>query len=410
MPPMNILVLNSGSSSLKFKLFSGHQLKLVAKGVVEEIGSNKSAVRFAERNGSLSKQKPTKIKDHFEALKAMSSILSASGILSDLSKLYGIGHRVVHGGEFFTGPIHLNTTVIKQIEKLIPLAPLHNPANLIGIQVALEHAPQVPQVAVFDTAFHQTIPERSYLYAIPKRLYEKYRIRRYGFHGTSYSYVVKQAASFLGKDQRELSCICLHLGNGASAAAIKNGKSIDTSMGLTPLEGLVMGTRCGDIDPAIIPFIARNLDMTIEEIDYLLNRQSGLLGLCGESDMRTIEQKAKDGDRDAFLAIELFCQRAKKYVGAYMALIGKPDCLIFTGGIGEHSSLVRRKICQGLEWLGIRLPKQQARFDPKELDGPVVISSRQSKIKVLIIPTDEELEIALQTLAVIDTIIPDNVS
>ena len=397
---MDILVLNSGSSSLKFKLFSGHQLRVLAKGIVEEIGSNKSAVKFYRPDGSLIQKDSTKIQNHLEAIKVVSLLLSSWGMVPELSKLYGIGHRVVHGGEFFTGPVLINKKVIEQIKTLIPLAPLHNPANLTGIQVALEHAPQVPQVAVFDTAFHQTIPEYSYMYAIPRQLYETHGVRRYGFHGTSYSYITKRAARYLKKDYECFSCVCLHLGNGASAAAIKNGKCIDTSMGLTPLEGLVMGTRSGDIDPAIIPFIARNLDLSLDEIDNLLNKKSGLLGLCGESDMRTIEQKAAAGDSKALLAIDIFCHRAKKYVGAYMALTGRPDCLIFTGGIGENSSLVREKICQDLDWLGVHL-EQSINHKTKGLGTPSMISSKQSAIKVLVVPTNEELEIARQTLTVL---------
>ncbi len=400
---MNVLVLNCGSSSLKFKLFSGHHLKVVAKGIVEEIGRSKSAVKFYKPDGSLIQQDSTEIRNHLEAIKVVSSLLSFWEIVPDLSQLSGIGHRVVHGGEFFTGPVLVDKKVIEQIKTLIPLAPLHNPANLTGIQVALEHAPQVPQVAVFDTAFHQTIPESSYLYAIPTRLYEKHGVRRYGFHGTSYSYVTKRAAKYLKKNYKCFSCICLHLGNGASAAAVKNGKSMDTSMGLTPLEGLVMGTRSGDIDPAIIPFIARNLGLSIDEIDSLLNKQSGLLGLCGESDMRTIEQRVETGDDQALLAIDIFCHRARKYVGAYMALTGRPDCIIFTGGIGENSSFVRQKICQDLDWLGIHLD-QSINHKTKGLSNPATISSKHSTIKVLVVPTNEELEIARQTLAVLEHI------
>ncbi len=397
-----VLVLNSGSSSLKFKLFSLDHLHVVAKGVVEEIGSPSANIKFQGCHDHALQRHDIEIEDHLQALKAMSDLLTKCGLITNLSQLHGIGHRVVHGGESFTSPVSIDQEVLKKIEELIPLAPLHNPANILGIKIALDHAPDVPQVAVFDTAFHHTMPAHAHLYALPRHLYEELGIRRYGFHGTSYSYVTRKAAKYIRKPYSEFSCICLHLGNGASIVAVKNGKCLDTSMGLTPLEGLVMGTRCGDIDPAIILFMARNLGMSIDDIDHLLNRQSGLRGICGDRDMRTIEKRAARGDTDAQLALDIFCYRARKYIGAYLSITGQPDCIIFTGGIGENSSLVRQNICQDLKWLGLELdPLINDSLDKMEKGRPAEISTKSSKIKILVIPTDEELEIARQTIKVI---------
>ncbi len=398
---MKVLVLNSGSSSLKFKVFSGQDLEVVAYGQVEEIGTDHSSYRLKgpsekESNGQ------ARIVDHRKALQIMSSLLKEHSIVNELSELTAIGHRVVHGGEFFTGSVKIDEQVIATIQRLIPLAPLHNPANLLGIRLALDHAPNVPQVAVFDTAFHQSMPPHSFLYAIPKDLYSQHGVRRYGFHGTSYCYVTRKAADFLNKDYEKFSCICLHLGNGASCAAVKNGVCIDTSMGLTPLEGLVMGTRCGDLDPAIIFFLNRTLGLTIDEIDSLLNRKSGLLGLCGERDMRSIEKRAHAGDTDAKTALELFCYRIKKYIGAYTAIIGQLDCVVFTAGIGEHSWLVREKVCKGLEHLGIRIDTGLNKdVSVGDSSSPTSLKAADSPIDILVVPTDEEFEIARQTVEVI---------
>ncbi len=398
---MKILVLNSGSSSLKFKIFSRTGLEAIAEGIVEEIGRPGASFRFTALGGKIHTKGEVNIHNHFEAIRVMSSLMKSGNIVHNLEELFGIGHRVVHGGESFTKAVLIDQRVIGAIEDLIPLAPLHNPSNLLGIKVAMEHAPAVPQVAVFDTAFHQGMPSHSFLYAIPKILYTRQKIRRYGFHGTSYSFVTRRAAQFMGRDTTDLSCICLHLGNGASIAAVKKGRCVDTSMGLTPLEGLVMGTRSGDIDPAIIFFLHRNLHMDIDEIDSLLNRDSGLMGLCGDSDMRTIEARIMSGDRDAETALELFSYRAKKYVGAYTAAIGGPDCIIFTGGIGEHSSLVRERICSGLECMGIKIDSMLNRSIPPDNADVKNIEVPDSAVKVLVVPTDEELEIARQTLHVL---------
>ncbi|NPA95237.1 MAG: acetate kinase [Thermodesulfobacteria bacterium] len=397
---MKVLVLNSGSSSLKFKIFSQKDLHVLSHGLIEEIGTGHGSYHLVDPSGQLIEGKAN-IPDHKAALDLMSALLKKHTGLDQLDHLYGIGHRVVHGGESFKKAVLIDEDVLETIKKLIPLAPLHNPANLLGIKIALEHAPNVPQVAVFDTAFHQGMPPHSYLYAIPKDIYEQHGIRRYGFHGTSYSYVTRQAARFLNKDYSSLSCICLHLGNGASCMALKDGECVDTSMGLTPLEGLVMGTRCGDIDPAIIFFLNRTLGMDIDDIDHLLNKKSGLLGLCGESDMRSIAKRFSAGDPDARIAIDLFCYRIKKYIGSYMAVIGRPDCLIFTAGIGENSTLVRQKVCEGLEHMGIRLDKE-LNEQPKSDKAPAYsISASDSDVHILVVPTDEELEIARQTIKVI---------
>ena len=310
----------------------------------------------------------------------------------------GIGHRVVHGGEMFHQPTLINETVLEGIRKMIPLAPLHNPAYLAGIEITLQHAANIPQVAVFDTAFHQSIPVHAFLYALPKALYEQQQVRRYGFHGTAHHYVAKQAAKFLNKPLSSLNMIVLHLGNGASATAIQQGQSVDTSMGMTPLEGLVMGTRSGDIDPAIPYYLSQNKAMSNKEIDTMLNKQSGLKGLCGENDMRTVHHKANTGDDEAQLALDIYCYRIKKYIGAYFAILGRVDALVFTGGIGENDVYVREKTCTGLEMLGIDINPQKNRQKNTTTRD---ISKKDEGVSVLVIPTNEELEIAVQTMACI---------
>ncbi len=399
---MKILVLNSGSSSLKFQLFMKADLSVLSSGLIEQIGAATSAAKlsFVDSSGAEKELKQSyPVADHREAIKVMSEMLRESGTLVDTGELAGIGHRVVHGGEAFHQPVRIDETVIAAIEELIPLAPLHNPANLMGIRVAMEHVAQIPQVAVFDTAFHQSIPEHAYLYALPYTLYEKQKVRRYGFHGTSHSYVARQAALYLNRPVEELNIITLHLGNGASAAAIRGGKSIDTSMGLTPLEGLVMGTRSGDLDPAILFYLNRESGLDMDTLDTLLNKESGLKGICGENDMRTISEAAEQGDHQAQLALTIFCYRLKKYIGAYMAALGGVDCIVFTGGIGENSAIVRQMSCQGLERLGIRLDEGKNSI---RQDDILEIQATDSSVKLLVVPTDEELEIAVLTLQVIN--------
>ncbi len=401
---MKILVLNSGSSSLKFKLFREKELLPSASGLIEQIGEKDSSAQlsFLDASGNNKKvQLNEPISDHRKAIKIMTVMLRESGMLADLKELAGIGHRVVHGGESFQQPVYIDENVIRAIKKLTPLAPLHNPANLTGIEVATEHAPRIPQVAVFDTAFHQSIPAHAYLYALPYYLYEKQKVRRYGFHGTSHAYVARQAAQYLDTPIENLHIITLHLGNGASAAAIQGGKCIDTSMGMTPLEGLVMGTRSGDIDPAILFYLARESGLDIDELDTLLNKKSGLKGICGDNDMRHICESAARGNQHAKLALTIFCYRLKKYIGSYMAALGGVDCIVFTGGIGENSATVREECCLDMERLGISL---DIRKNSTQQNTIHEIQKKNSRISILVIPTDEEYEIASQTVQVISEI------
>ena len=398
---MKILVINSGSSSIKYRLFDMAAGRVLASGVLEQIGEAESRLSHQTRNHQGQMDEIVKtgvVADHKEGFQLIATVLSESGALQDTGELSGIGHRVVHGGEEFKEPTLIDKKTIDTIRKLIPLAPLHNPANLLGIEVTMQSAPQVPQVAVFDTAFHQSIPIHAFRYAIPQDLYEAHGVRRYGFHGTSHNYVAKQAAKFLDRSLDSLNLITLHLGNGASAAAIRGGKSMDTSMGMTPLEGLVMGTRSGDIDPAIIFYLGRQTGMSADEVEFILNKESGLKGICGVNDVREIEKLARTGNLRAQLAIEMFCYRIKKYIGAYHAVLGRLDALVFTAGIGENSALIRARSCQGLSHLGIDVdPRKNDRRSGEAFE----IQTRDSQVKILVVPTNEELEIAEQTVACI---------
>ncbi len=395
---MKILVINSGSSSIKYKLFDMEDMKSLASGLIENIGKKTSSFHHKDPLSGSDIERDLPVTGHKQGFTLMMDTLLETGAITDISSLSAMGHRVVHGGKRFKAPVLVDKEVMETIRKLIPLAPLHNPANLTGIEAAMKLAPDTPQVAVFDTAFHQTMPKEAFLYALPRHLYDKFHVRRYGFHGTSHSYVSRIAASFLNIHTGHINCISLHLGNGASATAIKNGNSIDTSMGLTPLEGLIMGTRSGDIDPAIIFYLARVAGLDIREIDHVLNFESGLLGICGENDMRAITQKAKKGDPLAELAIDMFCHRLKKYIGAYTAILQRVDCLIFTGGIGENSQLIRLKTCSGLEHMGILIDPEK---NSKPLPEITAINKTDSPVKILVAPTDEELEIARQTRQVL---------
>ncbi|MGW4422046.1 acetate kinase [Streptosporangium sp. NPDC004631] len=369
-----VLVLNTGSSSVKYRLVDGDRRR--ASGMVERIGEPGSAVA-----------------GHEEALKVVAAELAAGGFGLDSPELTAIGHRVVHGGTTFTEPTLITEEVVRKIEELIPLAPLHNPANLAGIEVTRRLRPDLPQVAVFDTAFHATISPAAATYAIDRETAERLRIRRYGFHGTSHAYVSREAALAVGRPLGNV--IVLHLGNGASASAVSAGRCVETSMGMTPLEGLVMGTRSGDLDPAVVLYLGRTGGMSLDEIDTLLNRRSGMFGLCGDNDMRAVQERLAAGDADAELAFSVYCHRLRKYVGAYYAVLGTVDVIAFTGGVGENSLLVRQTALAGLEALGIAV-------DPARNErGERLISSDGSAVKVAVIPTDEELEIAQQTLAVI---------
>lgn len=377
---------------------------VMANGLVEQIGENESnaRIKYNDANG-IEQKKEVKgsVPHHEAALKLMSNLLIESGVINDLNELDGIGHRVVQGGASFSKPVLVDEWVVSEIDRLIPLAPLHNPGHLAGIKVSLEQSPKVPQVVVFDTAFHSTLPKHAYLYAIPYKLYEDLKIRRYGFHGTSHHYIVKEAAKYLKKDVNTLNAITLHLGNGASMSAVRNGKSVDTSMGLTPLEGLIMGTRSGDIDPAVLFYLARKEGLSIDDLDRLLNKESGLKGICGNNDMREIGKMAQEGNEQAQLALDMFNYRIKKYIGAYSAVLGRVDCIIFTGGIGENDTSVRLHTCSDLENLGIKIDEA---INNQRCQGIVKISTEDSPVKVLIIPTNEELEIALQTKEVIEQV------
>jgi len=397
---IRVLVFNSGSSSIKYQLFNMEGEEVLASGAIERIGETQSLHKHQTHKGGeiIESRYEQRIADHREGLSRSGVLLRESGAVSELSELSAIGHRVVHGGEYFREPALVNEPVLKQIRDMIPLAPLHNPANVMGIEVAMQQAPDIPQVAVFDTAFHQSLPPHAWHYALPDRLYTKHHVRRYGFHGTSHHYVAKRAAAFLAKPLESLNLITLHLGNGASAAAIAHGQSVDTSMGMTPLEGLIMGTRCGDMDPAIHFYLGRTTGFGSDEIESLLNKESGLRGICGTNDMREVHSLAESGDTQAQLALDMYCYRIKKYIGAYYAALGRLDAIVFTGGIGENDAWVRERCCTGLEALGIA-------FDAQKNNSPngeaFSVHRKESPVSLLVIPTNEELEIARQTVSCI---------
>ncbi|MGD2055250.1 MAG: acetate kinase [Gammaproteobacteria bacterium] len=402
---MNILVLNCGSSSVKYKLYDMRGCKSLAAGILERIGERDSRLTHHWRAGEQRREEQVSerpVADHREALLRIGEVLRATGVLVHPDALDGIGHRVVHGGERFREPVVITDKVMSAIREMAPLAPLHNPANLAGIEVAHDFAPRVPQVAVFDTAFHQSLPPPAYLYAIPYRCYEELQVRRYGFHGISHQYVTREAARLLGCATDAVNLVTLHLGNGTSATAVQQGHSVDTSMGMTPLEGLVMGTRCGDLDPSIPFYLEKWAGLEPERVEALLNRDSGLKGICGVGDMREIQQLAETGNERARLAIDLFCYRIRKYIGAYLAVLGKVDAVVFTGGIGENSPLIRARCCQGLEPLGIAIDGARNRGP---LEPAAEIQHSRSATRILVIRSDEEREIARQTMArIADTI------
>jgi len=399
---MKVAVINCGSSSIKYEVFDVGECVMLATGLIEKIGSADSRLRQRRRkaDGTFDEQNHTKpLADHRAGFDFMASVNQHDRIIRDESELFGIGHRVVHGGELFREPALIDDTVIAAIRGLIPLAPLHNPSNLLGIEAARERFSLVPQVAVFDTAFHQTLPPPAYRYAVPHELYERHHVRKYGFHGSSHAYVTKEAARHLGKSPAELNLITLHLGNGASAAAVQGGRSIDTSLGMTPLEGLVMGTRCGDIDPSLPFYLMRQTGMSPEDVENLLNRESGLKGICGLSDMREIQDQAAQGNERAKLAIEMFCYRIKKYIGSFCAVLGRLDAVVFTGGIGENAFAIRQRACEGMEHLGIAVDRAKN----AAAGGTVAeIQNDQSPVRVLVIRTNEEREIAQQTISAIE--------
>ncbi len=393
---MNVLVINCGSSSLKYQLIDMRNEEVLAKGLVERIGIEGSRIKHSA-TGKEQKVIEEPIKDHRRGLElVLNALVDAEyGVISSLSDINAVGHRVVHGGEEFSDSVVIDDKVMEALNACVELAPLHNPPNIVGIKACQELMPNTPMVAVFDTAFHQTIPAENYIYPLPYEYYEKYGIRRYGFHGTSHKYVSLRAAELLGKPVEELNIVTCHLGNGSSVCAIKGGKSVATSMGFTPLEGLAMGTRCGDIDPAIIPFIMQKENLSFEEVNTLLNKKSGVLGISGlSSDFRDLEEAANNGNERAELALKVFCNRVKEYIGAYSALLCNVDALVFTAGIGENSSTIREKVCEGLDCIGIKLDEELNKVRGKE----AIVSTDCSQVKILVIPTNEELMIARDTV------------
>jgi len=392
---MKTLVINTGSSSIKYQFFLMPEGKVLCSGLIEKIGEDDGHIRHKKFNGSpVEFNEEAPILNHQAGMEKLASLLTNEqyGVIDNTSEVELVGHRVVHGGEEFAQTTQITSEVKKTLDRLSDLAPLHNPPNLVGIRMAEKVFTEATQVAVFDTAFHQSIPEHAYHYAIPNKLYTEHGIRVYGFHGTSHRYVARQAAEMLGIPKEKSNLISIHLGNGASMAAIKNGKSIDTTLGMTPLPGLVMGTRSGDIDPAIIFYLHEKVGLPISEVKNILNKESGMKGLTGHNDLRQITEDAENGDQQAQLALEIYTYRIKKYIGSYLAVIGKVDALIFTAGVGENSAKVREMSVSGLEHLGISLHKKRNESGSGARD----IATKDSSIRVLVIPTDEELEIANQ--------------
>lgn len=396
---MKVLVLNSGSSSIKYEVFDMRAFTSMASGILDDIGARGGRLvhRVLSASGDVEEvTEPAEVADHHRGLERVVSVLRHSGTIAGPDDLLAIAHRVVHGGERFGVSALVDDAVVEAIRESIPLAPLHNPANLMGIEVARRLYPRVPQVAVFDTGFHRTLPAHAYRYAIPAELYARHGVRRYGFHGTSHHYVARRAAQLLGRPLASLDLVTLHLGNGASATAIHHGRSVDTSMGMTPLEGLVMGTRCGDIDPGAVLHLVRDASMRVDDVDAALRLHGGLEGLCGDGDMREVLRRVAGGDAEAALALDVYCYRVKKYVGAYLAVLGRADALVFTAGVGENSPVVRARCCEGLAGLGIALDRAR---NEAGATGEREIQAEGSSVKVLVIPTDEELEIAHQAVA-----------
>ena len=397
---MNILVINCGSSSLKYQLIDSESESVLAKGLCERIGIDGRLVY--QKTGLDKEITETDMPTHKQAIQLVIEALinDKTGAIKSLEEIDAVGHRVVHGGEKFASSVVLTDEVLKTIEECNDLAPLHNPANLIGINACKELMPNVPMVGVFDTAFHQTLPRKAYLYGLPYEYYEKYAVRRYGFHGTSHSFVSKRCAEYLDMDLKNSKIIVAHLGNGASISAVLNGECVDTSMGLTPLEGLVMGTRSGDIDPAIMEFIAKKENLNIEEMVTVLNKKSGLSGMTkgGSSDFRDLQAEIKAGNQLAADAVEVFCYRVAKYIGSYVAAMNGVDAIAFTAGIGENVALVRRKVCEYLGYLGIAIDEET---NLKTFGDEVTLSTPDSKVKVCVIPTNEELAIARETVALV---------
>ncbi|MCQ1536920.1 acetate kinase [Methanosarcina sp. KYL-1] len=392
---MKVLVINAGSSSLKYQLIDMTNESALAVGLCERIGIDNSIITQKKFDGK-KLEKQTDLPDHKVALEEVVKALTDAefGVISDMSEINAVGHRVVHGGEKFTSSAVITEDVKQAIKDCFDMAPLHNPPNMMGIAACEEIMPGTPMVAVFDTAFHQTMPDYAYMYALPYEFYEKYSIRKYGFHGTSHKYVAMRAAAMLGKPQEEVKVITCHLGNGSSITAVKGGKSVETSMGYTPLEGLAMGTRCGSIDPAVVPTIMDKEGMTTREIDNMMNKKSGVLGVSGLSnDFRDLDEAASKGNRRAELALEIFAYKVKKFIGEYSAVLNGADAIVFTAGIGENSASIRKRILTGLEGLGISIDDEKNKIRGQEID----ISTPDASVRVLVIPTNEELAIARET-------------
>ncbi|MEO3976552.1 acetate kinase [Streptomyces sp. CAU 1734] len=400
MTATRVLVLNSGSSSVKYQLLDMRDGARLAVGLVERIGEETSRLVHTPLAAAdpAKRERTGPIADHGAALTAVAEELSLDGLGLDSPELAAIGHRVVHGGLRFSVPTVIDDEVLAEIERLVPVAPLHNPANITGIRTARALRPDLPQVAVFDTAFHTTMPEYAARYAIDVETADAHRIRRYGFHGTSHAYVSRETARLLGKAPEDVNVIVLHLGNGASASAVAGGRCVDTSMGLTPLEGLVMGTRSGDIDPAVTFHLMRVAGMSADDVDVLLNKRSGLVGLCGDNDMREIRRRIDAGDERARLAFDIYIHRLKKYIGAYCAVLGRVDAVVFTAGVGENAAPVREAAVAGLEELGLAL---DSGLNAERSDEARIVSPPYARVAVAVVPTDEELEIARQTFALV---------
>ncbi len=395
---MRVLVLNCGSSSIKYELMDMDGGRSLARGTVAKIGE--SGTYIEHESGGRRTERRVKASDHRAGIKIIIDYLMRgnSGVIKDASEVSAVGHRVVHGGEWFSDSTLITKEVIAKIRECIPLAPLHNPHNLAGIEAAMKYFPNIPHVAVFDTSFHQTLPKEAFTYAIPYEFYEKHRIRKYGFHGTSCRYVTQRAAEMLGKNERQLKLIVCHLGNGVTLDAIRNGRSVDASTGFTPVEGLMMGTRSGDVDPGVIHFLSTAVGLSMVRIYDILNRESGLLGVSGVSnDMREVIERAGKGNARCKLAVEMYAYRVKKYIGAYAAALGGTDAVVFTAGIGSNSPLIRRKACAGLEFMGVKVDSRKNRA---AINTESDISTAGSEVRVLVVPTNEEKMIALDTVEV----------
>lgn len=392
---MIILVVNAGSSSLKYQLIDIDNEKVLAKGLCDRIGIPGSLIKHKTFDGR-SLEKEIQMTTHKDAIAALLKVLTDAeyGVIKSLDEISAVGHRVVHGGEKFFKSVIIDDDVMKTLEECVELAPLHNPPNITGIKACQQVLPNVKQVAVFDTAFHQTMPKKAYMYALPYEYYEKYKVRKYGFHGTSHKYVSERAAQLLGKPVEQLKIVTCHLGNGSSIAAVDGGKVVDTSMGFTPLDGLAMGTRCGSIDPAVVTFIMNKEGLTTEQMDTIMNKKSGVLGISGvSSDFRDLDAAVEQGNDRAALALDVFAYQVKRYIGAYACAMGGIDAIVFTAGIGENNPVMREKICEGLEFLGVSIDHDKNNRRGAEIDA----SAAGAKVRVLIIPTNEELAIAKET-------------